>query len=202
MVKVIGIYGPVGSGKSTLLEELKSYIPNSYIIPEYIDKLPDAETKLKMYLEGNISAFEFQQYVLDYFEQTANELQTSSYDFIFVERLPVEGIQFFAKLDLLNGRITSEQYDELLERAKSLSFYPDPSDATEQPRTTTIKTDYLSPHQISQKAILHLQTSNIRIIKLKANLQTLKDRIIRRGRECEIEHYSDDYLKTMIEKYE
>lgn len=202
MMKVIGIYGPVGSGKSTLLDELKLHIPNSYIIPEYIDKLPDAETKLKMYLEGKMSAFDFQEYVLDYFEQIANELQNSSYDIIFVERLPVEGIQFFAKLDLQNGRITNEQYNKLLKRAKSLSFYPDPSEVAEQARTITIKTDYLSPHQISQKVIHHLKSSNIRIIKLHANLQTLKERIIRRGRMCEIEHYSDDYLKTMIENYD
>lgn len=201
-MKVIGIYGPVGSGKSSLLEELKLSIPNSYVVPEYIDKLPDAETKLKMYLEGSISSFEFQQYILDYFERTANELQNSSYDFIFVERLPVEGIQFFAKLDLQNGRMTNEQYEELLRRAKSLTFYPDPSNESELTRTITIKTDYLSPHQISQKVIHQLISSNVRIIKLRAELQTLKERIIRRGRECEIEHYSDDYLKIMIERYD
>ena len=47
-----------------------------------------------------MSAYDFQHYVLDYFERVADELKNSSYDFVFVERLPVEGIQFFAKLDL------------------------------------------------------------------------------------------------------
>ena len=212
-MRVIGIYGPVGSGKSTLLEEIKPYIPNSFIIPEYIDALPDAETKLKEYLEGTISAYDFQQYVLDYFESVANELKNSSYDFIFVERLPVEGIQFFAKLDLMNKRITSEQYEALLKRAQSLTFYPDPS-SIDSDQTITILTNHLSPFQISQKVLqclllptgcfgdnrFHLQ--DVRIIKLKASLKTIKERINKRGRQCELEHYSDDYLKTMIEKYD
>ena len=195
-MKVIGIYGTVGSGKSTLLEEIKSSIPNSYVIPEYIDALDDAENKLKAYLEGSMPAYDFQQYVLDYFESVSEELKNSHYDFIFVERLPVEGIQFFAKLDLNNKRITNEEYEELLKRAKSLTFYPDPS--TE--KSITIKTDLLSPFQISQLALNYIQT--VRIIKLKASLNTIKERIIKRGRSCELEHYSDDYLKFMIETYD
>ena len=195
-MKVIGIYGTVGSGKSTLLEEIKSSIPNSYVIPEYIDALDDAENKLKAYLEGSMPAYDFQQYVLDYFESVSEELKNSHYDFIFVERLPVEGIQFFAKLDLNNKRITNEEYEELLKRAKSMTFYPDPS--TE--KSITIKTDLLSPFQISQLALNYIQT--VRIIKLKASLNTIKERIIKRGRSCELEHYSDDYLKFMIETYD
>ena len=195
-MRVIGIYGAVGSGKSTLLEELKASIPNCYVIPEYIDALDDAENKLKEYLDGSMSAYDFQQYVLDYFEMVADELKNSYYDFVFVERLPVEGIQFFAKLDLTNKRITNEQYKALLKRAQSLTFYPNP---TIEP-SITIKTDLLSPFQISQLALNYLRTH--RIIKLKASLETIKERIVRRGRSCEIEHYTEDYLKFMIETYD
>ena len=111
----------------------------------------------------------------------------------------------------MNNRITSEQYEELLKRAKSITFYPDPSE--EHERTITIRTDKLSPFQISQKVLqclllptgcfgsnsFHLQ--EVRIIKLKASLETIKERIIKRGRMCELEHYTDDYLKFMIETY-
>ena len=181
-MKVIGIYGAVGCGKSTLLEEIKSRIPNSYVIPEYIDALDDAENKLKAYLEGSMPAYDFQQYILDYFESVSEQLKNSYYDFVFVERLPVEGIQFFAKLDLMNNKLTNEQYETLLNRAKSLTFYPDPS----KEKSITIKTDLLSPFQISQMALNHIQ--DVSIIKLKASLDTIKERIIKRGRSCELEH--------------
>ena len=78
------------------------------------------------YLDGYYPAFMFQNYILDYFESVVKTLQDSSYDYIFVERCPVEGILFFAKLDLDNGRLTLPQYEYLLHRSQSLTFYPNP----------------------------------------------------------------------------
>ena len=92
MPKVICLHGPVGCGKTTLLNQLKQYLPNTYIVPEYIDALDDAKTKLQQYLDGTYSAFKFQNYILDYFEQIADSLEHSTYDYVFVERCPVEGI--------------------------------------------------------------------------------------------------------------
>ena len=110
MPKVIALNGPVGVGKTTLLNEFKTYLHNCYIVPEYIDVLNDAETNLSNYLNGLMPAFDFQNYILDYFETVANQLKNSSYDYIFVERTPVEGILYFAKLDLINhGGDKSEQ---------------------------------------------------------------------------------------------
>ena len=89
--------------------------------------------------------------------------------------------------------MSNEQYEGLLERAKSLKFYPDPS----MEKSFTINTDILSPSQISGLALNFIQS--YRIIKLKASMKTIKERIIKRGRPCELEHYSDDYLNFMIE---
>ena len=195
MPQVIALNGPVGSGKTTLLNELKTRLPNCYIIPEYIDILPDAEIKLNNYLKGSMSAFLFQDYILDYFESMANKYKSSLYDYILVERTPVEGIVFFAKLDLINNRLSQNQYNYLLERAQSLTFYPNPLNDN----ALTIHTDNITPDQLTQ--LITSSISIINVIKLRASLPTIKQRIQQRGRICELEHYTDDYLKTMIEAY-
>lgn len=201
-MKVIGVYGPVGSGKTTLLKELKPRIPNSYVIPEYIDALPDAETKLKQYLDGTLAAFDFQQYVLDYFEQVANELKDATYDYVFVERLPVEGIQFFARLDLFKGRITTDEYYSLMNRARSLTFYPDPSLLLSDD-IIPLKTDKGdTPEETAEVVLTHLRISkNIKLIKMTASFDTIKKRIHERGRECELLYYNDAYIERMIRDY-
>lgn len=195
--RVIVLNGPVGVGKTTLLNELKTHLHNCYVVSEYIDVLDDAETKLKLYLEGSISALEFQDYILDYYESIANQLKDSNYDYILVERSPVEGIVFFAKLDLMNHRLTQTQYDYLLTRAQSISFYPN----SLIDNAITISTEYMSPNQITELIISIISDFDIRIIKLRASLTTLKQRIQQRGRQCELEHYTDNYMKTMIEAY-
>ena len=197
MPKVIVLNGPVGVGKTTLLNELKTHLNNCYVVSEYIDVLDDAETKLKLYLEGSISALEFQDYILDYYESIANQLKDSNYDYILVERSPVEGIVFFAKLDLMNHRLTQTQYDYLLTRAQSISFYPN----SLIDNAITISTEYMPPNQITELIISIISDFDIRIIKLRASLITLKERIQQRGRQCELEHYTDNYMKTMIEAY-
>ena len=196
MPRVICFHGPVGCGKTTLLNVLKDWLINCYVVPEYIDALDDAKTKLQQYLDGTYSAFEFQNYILDYFELVANSLVLSTYDYILVERCPVEGILFFAKLDLINGRLTQEQYDQLLERSQSLTFYPNPL----KDDFVSIHTDNISPCQIAE-CVFGL-IPQFKLIKLKASIGTIKRRIQRRGRACELEHYTDEYLKTMIETYD
>ena len=195
MPRVIALNGPVGVGKTTLLNELSNQLSNSYVIPEYIDVLDDAQQLLHDYLEGILPAYDFQDYILDYYESVANSLINSSYDYILVERSPVEGIVFFAKLDLDNNRLTQTQYNLLLQRAQLMSFYPNPL----KDESITLFTDNLTSSQLTE--FIEPWLSNISVIKLRASLFTIRSRIHERGRLCEIEHYTDDYLKRMIESY-
>jgi len=196
MPRVIALNGPVGCGKTTLLNELSQQLPNVYVIPEYYDVLNDAHDRLNDYLEGIYPAYDFQDYILDYFDSVANQLANSSYDYIFVERSPVEGILFFAKHDLDTNRLTQAQYNLLLQRAQLMSFYPNPLD---NDNAITLFTDNLSPSQLVQFIIPLL--SRIRTIKLRASLFTLRNRIHQRGRMCEIDHYNDEYMRSMINSY-
>ena len=195
--RVIVLNGLVGVGKTTVLNELKTHLPNCFVAYEYIDVLDNAEKYLNKYLKGVITAHGFQHYILDYYEDVANQLKDSDYDYILVERSPIEGIIFFAKQDLLNKRMTQYEYDELLERAKRMWFYPD----IRTDNAITIKTDDMTTEQIAKLIITFINDFDINIFKLRAEAKTLKQRIQQRGRECEIKHYDDDYIQTMIENY-
>ena len=103
---VITLNGPLRVDKTTLLNELAKLLPNSYIIPEYIDVLEDVDYRLNDYLEGLMPSYNFQDYILECYDSMTYKLIISHYDYIFVERSPVEGILFFAKLELDGNRHT------------------------------------------------------------------------------------------------
>ena len=197
MVKVIALSGPVASGKSTIMEAVYKRLSKTHtvhIIREYIDALSDSNDKLTAYLNGQLSAYAFQSYILDYFE-LASKLNTD-YDYVLVERCPLEGLQFFAKLDVKNGRMTLDEYLLLIMRAKGMTFYPDPSTTK---NILKIHTDERSPEEVCDIAYEHID--NVDVIQLKVKPETIKQRIRQRGRQCEIDAYTDEYLKYMCKKY-
>ena len=196
MPKVIALSGVVGSGKSTVLESLYKKLSKThtvYAIREYIDVLADSNDKLTAYLNGQLSAYRFQDYILDYFETSSYLI--NDYDYILVERCPLEGLRFFAKLDVKNGRMTSEEYKVLIQKAKSMTFYPNPSEA----KIISIDTDLMTVEDITNEIISYI--NEIDIVQLRANPDTVKRRIKERGRQCEIDSYTDDYLKFMCQEY-
>ena len=196
MVKVIAFSGPVASGKSTIMEAVYKRLSSSHtvhIIREYIDALPDANDKLTAYLNGQLSAYAFQNYILDYFDASSKLI--NDYDYVLCERCPLEGLKFFARLDVKNKRMTEDEYKKLIDRATSLTFYPNPSDA----KIMSIDTDLLTPSDITDEIISYVD--EVDIVQLKANPTTIKERIRQRGRQCEIDAYSDEYLKFMCDMY-
>ena len=170
MVKVIALSGPVAAGKSTLLQALYNKLSETYrvyVIREYIDVLPDANDKLTDYLNGKISAYEFQNYILDYYERSSWLI--NEYDYVLVERCPIEGLQFFAKLDVNKGRMSLDEYLTLIMRAKGMTFYPDPSTSKNR---LVVHTDERTPADILDIVYGHID--NIDIVQLKVKPETIK----------------------------
>lgn len=202
-MRVITFDGCVGVGKTTIILKLLHRLIEKYnysciVIHEYIDVLHDAEQMLSDYLNNTISSYQFQNYILDYYDQQAKQVKDENVDFVLVERSPVEGIINFAKLDLLNNRLTNEEYKQLLTKAESIDFYPN---ITYDNSFTIDTSQFTIPYTINIIDDLITRFPFFHIIRLRANSSTIKERIIKRGRECEVKHYTDDYIKNMLNTY-
>ena len=197
MVRVIAFSGPVASGKSTILESIYKILSVSHsvhIIREYIDALSDANDKLTAYLNNQLSAYAFQNYILDYFD--ASSKLDNEYDYVLVERCPMEGLKFFARLDVKNKRMTEDEYQKLIDRASLMSFYPNPDNCK---NILKIDTDDMLPDGIT--GLVYDFINDVDIIQLIAKPMTIKQRIIQRGRIAEINAYDDKYLNYMCGMY-
>lgn len=119
--KYVIISGNIGSGKTTLFNVLKDKLKGEcHFIPEYIDgDAKRGQTMLNDYLKGNLSAYDFQDYILDYYK-SALAMMDNCYHPSIIERSPIEGIEVFAKNDVMNGRLTEEEYNELHEKAEEI----------------------------------------------------------------------------------
>lgn len=202
-MRVITFDGCVGVGKTTIILKLLQRLIEKYnysciVIHEYIDVLPDAEQMLSDYLNNTISSYQFQNYILDYYDQQSKLIKDDIVDFVLVERSPIEGIINFAKLDLLNNRLTNEEYKQLLTKAESLDFYPN---ITYDNSFTIDTAQFTIPYTINIIDDLITRFPFFSVIRLRADSSTIKERIIKRGRECEVKHYTDDYIKNMLNTY-
>lgn len=198
--KVICIEGVVGCGKSTLLENLYDMLSKEYrvhVIHEYIDTLLNAQEKLTAYLNGDITAYEFQRYILGYY--ASNTYLINEYDYILVERCPIMGLKFFGGLDVKNNRLSEYDFDELMDYAESMSFYPNPYE--QRTKVVRIATDKMTPDDIAELAHDLIVDGLVDVLLLTAKPKTIKKRIRQRGRQCEIEAYTDDYIQYMVDNY-
>lgn len=92
-VKYLFLCGSIGVGKSFLLEKLQEYyvLKKVLFIKEYIDWDENGDNKLNEFLEGKVTALDFQYYIVNsYFEQ----LISRDYELIVFERHPIESLLF------------------------------------------------------------------------------------------------------------
>ena len=197
MNHIVSISGPVGTGKSTVLNLLADELSKTRsvkVIREYIDVMMDGTDKLNDYLCGDMSAYDFQDYILDYFDMSSWLL--NRYDYILCERNPVEGVLFFARLDVDNNRMSTYQYETLLERASSMTFYPNPLTSN---RICRIDTTNLTPVGVAK--LISESIDDIDIAQLTADPKILLGRINGRNREGETDAYSLSYVEHMCQTY-
>ena len=194
------ISGPIGAGKSTLITNIaKYYEQKGYdygIIPEYIDGMEDGPQKLDDWISGKISLQEFQDYITAS-SDVLNKLVENK-PFKIYERVPIEGAEIFSK--------DSEIYPRILNQANALhEKYSIPNMFHQAPYSMYInanqneKSVFKRVKKIIEKDLKH----NIpwRLIYLRVDPNTSSQRVLKRGRDYEM-NYDSEYLQKIINRYE
>lgn len=121
--KVI-ITGGVAVGKSSIVnvvcEELTKKGKNWILVPEYLDVKDDGLEMLNKYFENKISVYEFQTYILNYYEWYLKNVKVSDDDIIIFERSIDDGITCFSNADNARGKLSISEFHGLFEKAKQL----------------------------------------------------------------------------------
>jgi deoxyadenosine/deoxycytidine kinase len=121
--KVI-ITGGVAVGKSSIVsvvcEELTRSNTNWKFIPEYIDAEEDGLEMLNKYLRGDITVYEFQNYVINFYEWYLNEITLRGDEILIFERSVDDSVTCFSNMDNKKGKLNTEDFLKLYEEAKRI----------------------------------------------------------------------------------
>lgn len=201
------ITGGVAVGKSSIVnlvcEKLNNYGITYKVIPEYIDVKEDGLEKLNKYLKNEITAFYFQNYIIDFYESYLNELNVDEKDILIFERSVDDSITCFSNMDNAKGRITTQEFFQLYEKAKSVDEkYNLPSYLTGNDYLfVPIKTvDINIDGSLITDIIRNRKNDNI-IIGLYNSDEQCYNRMINRNRPGEKESYSRESISKFNYHY-
>lgn len=119
--KKIIITGPTAVGKSTILQSIHKCL-NSLFVPEYIDGRKDGLTMLNKYFTKAITSYDFQSYILDYYDNKLSALHPTKSDSILFERAPDDAITCYSNMDNRDGRLSNKEFLSLYNKAKTLDL--------------------------------------------------------------------------------
>lgn len=121
--KVI-ITGGVAVGKSSIVsvvcEELTKSNANWVFIPEYIDVKENGLEMLNKYLKGDITVYEFQSYVIKFYEWYLNEIKLNGDELLIFERSVDDSVTCFSNMDNKNNKLSTADFLKLYEEAKRI----------------------------------------------------------------------------------
>ena len=122
--KKVIIAGGVAVGKTSIISALTEYLDKEHVkwiyIPEYIDVKTDALDKLNKYLRKEISSYEFQKYVINYYDEYLQKIELSGDEILIFERGIDDAITCFSNLDYSNNRLTINELCDIYNLAKSI----------------------------------------------------------------------------------
>jgi len=108
-------------GKSTILQLISDIFEyydikiNKY--PEYITYNKTGQKIFEMKMNNEVSAFTFQNYILDIWETLLNKNDFKNNTGINIfERLPYDAVMCFSKKELENNKMTEEEFDMIYKR--------------------------------------------------------------------------------------
>lgn len=119
------ITGTIGVGKTTILKlidnilKFKRITVHKYL--EYINYNHVGQDLFQMKMNNKVSAFTFQNYILDIWDNLLNENEYSTSKGINIfERIPYDAVYCFSQKEYQNGNITKNEYDIIIERYKNI----------------------------------------------------------------------------------
>lgn len=207
----LAVSGPISAGKSTLLQILfnlfNEYKFKAGVLPEYINSDPHIGSELLgRFITKKITNATFQNYILDVYKESYNNLKSGGHNVIMMERVPDDSILIFANItncntpEDLNEQTLFALYCKMLEYDKSCDFPSYIDSTTELIDFTGSVEDILIA---VMDTIIHDITTGVkkRIIGLRADINVCVSRIKRRGRNEE-QDYDRNYLQQIIHAYD
>jgi len=200
--------GAVGVGKTTLCEAIKQYYIDSTVnvtfIPEYLAH-PQGLSLLNEYLTKKITNVTFQNFIMDYYDQTLSKLVNvpDTINIRIFERTPDDSLLLFANLANLNDEFDDLALLNLYDRVNDINEkYSIPSIISHNTKISKIITDSLTKNvsEIINIIDADVKESNNRIIFLFNDVDTVEKRIRSRNREGE-STYTKDTIKMFCDYY-
>ena len=118
------ITGGVGVGKSTTINGMCEMLAKNNIkyivVPEYIDGDEHGNEMLDKFINHEITSFDFQYYILEYFDNYLSKLKTEGNEVLIFERLPDDSVTCFANIEKKRANIQEEDFKKLYNRCKQL----------------------------------------------------------------------------------
>ena len=117
------ITGTLGVGKTTTIKLISNILKYNHIpvtrYLEYINYNNVGRDLFQMKMNNKVSAFTFQNYILDIWDTllTENNYKTSTGINIF-ERIPYDAVYCFTQKEFQNNNITTDEYNLIIERYK------------------------------------------------------------------------------------
>jgi len=119
------VTGTLGVGKTTAIKLINNILKYNHISVksylEYINYNNVGQEIFQMKMNGEVSAFTFQNYILDIWNDILkkNDFKHSKGINIF-ERLPYDAVYCFSKKEHDEGNITDDEYELIIQRYKRL----------------------------------------------------------------------------------
>ena len=126
MVQKVIITGGVAVGKTSVMNAVQKYLKEYQkpfqVVPEYIDGLDDGLVELNKYLRRDISSYQFQSYVINYYPWFFENKVDKNIDLLLFERTVDDSIIVFSNLDNHQKlTLSDEEFMKVFNRAKEIN---------------------------------------------------------------------------------
>lgn len=205
------ITGGVGVGKTTTIDKichkLSEHNIKYIVVPEYIDGDIKGNKMLDMFINHEISAYDFQYYILQYFDDYLSGLNTPNDEILVFERLPDDSLTCFANISFKNKLMTEEEFKKLYIKCVSLdkkfnlpSYFTNFSNNDIMFCKTLNTTDNVD--EIFNVLINNKETSKNLLVGLYNDNEECLHRIRQRNRESEVKSYTLEVINRFNTHYE